>query len=293
MAIIRNFNGGPGRCKTGTSRPGAVLYYDFASEAKTGPMQLILRFLWDLTVGPLLSLLPERWRRRLPEGLELDWGRAATLSGLYQLIAAAVAFGYWYMLEVPSRIGQILDATTDGRIPVGMTEHQVQGAALTFFYLNPLTWLLLYFFLEGALRLCGAAFTGNLLGTLPLYLTERAMFWIRHPREAHVGATVKETASSIAESVRERVMVAGLPEVVDALQYSKEGEEEWLEIRASRRKLEWLEPKIVRVDDTYYRLEESRVGKGPRPFSYRLRRLPAGVPGRSVILYRTSAGQQR
>jgi hypothetical protein len=42
----------------------------------------------------------------------------------------------------------------------------------------------------------------------------------------------------------------------------------------------------VRVGDTYYRLEQTSVTTGDHPFLYRLRKLPAGVPGRTVILYR-------
>jgi hypothetical protein len=249
-------------------------------------MKYLIRFLWEVAVGPLLALLPERWRRRLPDVMDVSWRRAAALSGSCQLLLAVVGLGYWYISEVPARMGQMMDATADGRIPVGMTEHQVSGAALTFFYLNPLTWLLFYFFFEGAVRLCGAAFTENILGSFPLYLAERLLFWVKHPKEARVGKTVKGTATSIAGSLRERMMVAGLPEVVDELEYSANGEEAWLEIRASRRKEEWLEPKIVRVDEIYYRLEKSYMEAPPRPFCYRLRRLPAGVPGRSVILYK-------
>jgi len=64
-------------------------------------------------------------------------------------------------------------------------------------------------------------------------------------------------------------------------------EEEYLKIRASRKKEEWVAPKVVRVDGVYYRLEEAGVRKGTRPFWYRLRRLTAGVPGRNVIFYGT------
>ncbi len=245
----------------------------------------LLRLAWDLVIGPVLALLPARSRRRLSDQVDVDWQRAGTLSGVYEFIGAVVALGYWYMAEVPRRIGQIVDATADGRVPVGISEHQIHGASLTLFYLNPLTWLLFYFFFEGAVRLCGAALTENVLGTLPLYLVERLTFWVRHPKEAHVGKTVSETAKSIADSVRERAMVAARKEVPDELRYSKSAQEEWLEIRASRRKQDWIEPKTVRVADQYYRLEESWVGKPPRPFRYRLRRLPAGVPGRAVLLY--------
>lgn len=247
-------------------------------------MELLVRFWWDFIAGPVLALLPARWRRLLPEQVDVDWQRAGTLSGMYELLGALVAFGYWYMREVPAKIGQIMDAAADGRIPVGMDEHQVNGAALTFFYLNPLTWLLLYFFFEGAARLCGAAFTENLLGALPLYFVERLLSSARNPKEVRVREPVAETIKSIFASVRERAMEAARKDLPDELDYSR-GEEEWLEIRASRRKLDWIEPKTVRVGELYYRLEESVVIDGARPYRYRLRRLPAGVPGRTVLRY--------
>jgi hypothetical protein len=154
-------------------------------------------FFWTYVAGPIAALLPERWRRALPTTVCANWERAAALSGF---------IGFWYMWEMTRRIGQIMDASETGQIPVGLSEHQVQGAALTIFYMNPLTWILAYFFLEGAARLCGAAFTEN---------------------------------------------------------------------------------EIVRVDEVYYRLEESTVESGARPFRYRLRRLEAGVTGRNVILYKS------
>ena len=81
-------------------------------------------------------------------------------------------------------------------------------------------------------------------------------------------------------------MEARLEDVQDELDYSTRGGEDLLEIRASRRKKEWIEPQIVRVEDVYYRLEGSWVGGGARPFCYRLKRLPAGVLGRSIIVYK-------
>ena len=82
-------------------------------------------------------------------------------------------------------------------------------------------------------------------------------------------------------------MVRRLPVVEDELQRRREGEEEILEIFACRRKDGWIAPRVVKVDEAYYRLEENSTGSGERPFRYRLRRLAAGVPGRSVIIYKT------
>ena len=107
------------------------------------------------------------------------------------------------------------------------------------------------------------------------------------PPEGRVAGVVKGNAKSIAASIRERLMVARLKNVEDQLRFREEGTETVLEICSSRRKQEWDPPKIVRVDEEFYRLEESGVGRGPRPFQYRLRRLEAGVMGRKVLQYRT------
>lgn len=243
-------------------------------------------FVWHFLIGPVLAFLPVRWRERLPYGKDLDWVRAGTASGIYEMLGAVVGLGYWYMYEMTRRIGEIVDLGESGKLGPGVNDNQVRGAALFLFYMSPLTLVLFYFFFEGAVRLCAGAFTETALGSLPLYVTERLVFWVRKPEEARVMERVKKHASLFAESLRERAMVARLEEVEDEVAYSARGGEEWLEIRASRRKQEWVAPKVVRVGDVYYRLEESWVGSGARPFCYRLRRLPAGVPGRSVIVYK-------
>jgi hypothetical protein len=244
-------------------------------------------FFWTYIAGPMAALLPERWRRALPSMVHVDWERAAALSGFLEILAAIVGLGFWYMWEMTRRISQIMDATETGQIPVGLSEHQVQGAALTIFYMNPLTWILFYFLFEGAVRLCGAAFTENIWGTLPLYLLERIVFVARNRREVKLGEVVARNMESFVESVRERVMVARLEKVPDELHYTRSGTEEMLEIWASKRKEDWVSPKIVRVDEVFYQLEESSVEHGVRPFRYRLRRLEAGVTGRNVALYKS------
>jgi hypothetical protein len=80
-------------------------------------------------------------------------------------------------------------------------------------------------------------------------------------------------------------MTARTTQVQDELSFRKSGADEFLEICASRRKDDWNPPRVVRFEDNYYRLEAAAVGSGPRPFRYTLRRLSAGVPGRSVVIY--------
>jgi hypothetical protein len=248
------------------------------------------QFFWTFLVGPVAALLPERWRRALPLEERVHWGRAGAVSGFVELVAAIIGLGFQYWRIVVPAIGKGTDAALLGTFHVEVTEHQVGGIALFVFAMHPLTWLLVYVFAEGAMRLIGAAFMDDLRGTLPLYLVERVLFLATHPGESKTMAQgVGRNVASIAETVRERAMVARLEDVPDEIQYSKAGTEEFLEIRACRRKEEWEPPKIARVDETYYRLEASSMEKGAaRPFRYRLRRLEAGVPGRSVLLYKSS-----
>jgi len=66
---------------------------------------------------------------------------------------------------------------------------------------------------------------------------------------------------------------------------SREGGEELLEIRSSRKKVDWEPPRVVRIGERFYRLEKYAKRVPPRPFRYTLRRLAAGVPGRTVLVY--------
>jgi hypothetical protein len=79
--------------------------------------------------------------------------------------------------------------------------------------------------------------------------------------------------------------MAALPLVPDELYLTQDGSDEILEIRSCRAKPDWTPPRVVRHEDRYYQLEAYSRGSAPRPFIYVLRRLSAGVPGRSVLIY--------
>jgi hypothetical protein len=244
-------------------------------------------FFWTFVAGPILALLPERWRRASWWYERVSWEPAGTVSGILEIFGAVAALGFWYMYEMMRWIDKIMGLADSGKLGQGLDEHQIRGAALMLLYMSPLTWMLFYFFVEGAVRLCAAAFTENVYGSFPVWVVERTLFAIRKPEQARARETVKKNMRSIAESVRERVMVVRLKDMEDELRFATEGEEEVLEIWACRRKADWEPPKTVRVDETFYRLEESRVGAAPRPFQYRLRKVGAGVMGRTVLQYRT------
>jgi hypothetical protein len=244
-------------------------------------------------MGPVLALLPKRWRQRLPMIGNVRWERAGTLSGMLEMLASIVGLGYWYLSAMPEMFRIAFNAATTGNGGDSVTEFHIRGAAWILFTLQPLTWLLLYFFVEGAVRLCGAAFAENVVGTLPLAMVDYVLVRRVRKGEARPVENMAGGGETFVGSVREWMMVSRLPEMPDELRRTNEGAEELLEIWASRRKEEWVAPRVVRVDEVYYRLEESWVTSGERPFRYRLRRLAAGVPGRSVILYKSGSAGAR
>jgi hypothetical protein len=247
---------------------------------------MLTSFVLTYIAGPLAALLPARWRNALPFAGHVQWPRAATLSGVLEIAAAVFALVNWYQYTMYPIVDRGVDLALNGKLG-GVTDQQIAGAAYTVFLLHPLTWVLVYFFMEGAVRLCGAAFADNVLGILPLGFIDRTLSLATNRTEARPAFPVQRNAQSFAGAVRERTMLSRLKQVPDELHYATDQAQELLEIWASRRKDDWLAPKVVRVDDQYYRLEENSVENGPRPFRYRLRRLERGVPGRSVLLYKT------
>jgi len=239
--------------------------------------------MWTYIAGPFLSLLPRHWRKALPFSEAINWRRAVTLSGLVELVIALMAAAYWYSISMTTWVNRGLEVALNGQAGGGITDQAI-GAMAWFMWANhPLTWTLGYFSVEGAVRLCGAAFADSLLGTLPLFIidkTVRVFFGGSKTAQEVPGA-----ASSFFGAISEKMLESSVPVSADEISFQRSGTEEFLEIRASRRKADWDPPRVVRFEQSYYRLEECSKCVGPRPFRYTLRRLPAGVPGRKVLLY--------
>jgi len=244
--------------------------------------------MWTILLGPLLAFLPRPWRNSLPFSRSIQWVRAAILSGFVEFVAAIIALSYWYMYAMTAWVDHAVDSALDGKMGPGITTHQIAGVALAVWAIHPLTWFFGYFMFEGAVRLAGAVSSGSVLGTLPLFLLDKILFGpFRRRRADSFDPThnFSGNASSFWGAIRERMQFANLRHVRDELLFRTNGSEEILEIHACRRKQDWNPPRVVRVEDRYYHLENSSIGSGTRPFRYTLRRLAAGVPGRNVLLY--------
>ena len=241
-----------------------------------------------LLLGPFLAVLPKRWREALPFRESIVWRLASILSGLGEGALALVAILYWYSYSMTSWVSRALDAALAGKMGPNVTDHDIGITALLIFATHPLTWVIAYVGVEGAVRLLGAAFTETNLGILPLFVLDKILLTLTGrtgPTAAQAAGYTEGNFSSYVGAIREKVNSARGGALPDELHVIKEATEEFLEIRSSRRKPDWIPPRTVRYLDTFYRLESCHSGSSPRPFRYRLRRLSAGVMGRTVLVY--------
>jgi hypothetical protein len=240
-------------------------------------------------LGPFLALLPRRWRNLLPFGEGVEWHRATVISAFAESAIALASLMYWYSYYMELLVERGLDAAITGKLPTGVTDHAIGFTGLIVWATHPLTWLIAFAGIEGAVRLVGAAFTENNLGSFPLFLADKIFLILTgqsQPSAAKSAGYKEGNLSSYARAIREKAVFKTLPEVPDELFISGTGPDEMLEIRACRRKEDWNPPRTVRYHDTFYRLEAYSDGMPPRPFRYTLRKLSAGVMGRTVLVYK-------
>jgi hypothetical protein len=239
-------------------------------------------------LGPFFAVLPKRWRRSLPFLKSMEWRLPCMLSGFGEFVVAVAAMLYWYSYSVTTWVSRALDAALAGKMGPAVTDQEIGFTAIVIFATHPLTWLTAYVGVEGAVRLVGAAFTESNLGILPLFVLDRIFLKITGrsgPSAAQEGGYTETNLSSYVGALREKVRVSSAASIPDELCASKEGTEEFLEIRACRGKPDWTAPRTVKYQGTFYRLEDCSHGSGARPFRYRLRRLSAGVMSRTVLVY--------
>lgn len=239
-------------------------------------------------LGPFLAVLPKRWRQSLPLLKSINWGTPCRISGFGELVLAIVAHMYWYSYSMNTWVSRGLDAALAGKMDPRVTDRDITIMSLFIFATSPLTWMIVGVFIEGSVRLLGAAFSETYLGILPLFLADKILLKITGqggPGIAQAAGYTETNMSSYVGAIREKARVIGTAIIPDELYVLREGADEFLEIRTCRNKPDWTPPRTVRYQETFYRLEESSSGSGPRPFRYRLRRLSAGVMSRTVLAY--------
>jgi hypothetical protein len=236
-------------------------------------------------LGPFLAFLPKRWRDSLPIAASAHSRPAVILSGLLESAIALFALVYWYSYSVTHWAADaVFSAIQHG---AEIDPRALGFAGLAIACLHPLTWLIVYFGFEGVVRLC-SAFTDTTLGTFPLFLADKIYLQLvrgGNPLAAGADNFSQSHLTSSIRAVREKALMAVLPPVPDEHRFTKAGPDEIMEIRSCRVKPDWTPPRVVRYEDRYYQLTECSQGTAPRPFIYTLRKLSAGVPSRSVLIY--------
>ena len=246
--------------------------------------------MWRLALGIVLSLLPRRWRDGLGLQQVIPWERATIISGILESVLALGALVVWYSHSVTAWAAEALDSALRGGPTASYSGQELGLSAFVLWLLHPQTWLMGYFAAEGMLRMLAAISTEETVGTLPLVFLD----WCygKATRRAPEGGDLhapsgKVQLRSFVSALKEKMLVKRFPQVDDQLLEFSGGSEEELvvEVHSSRPKPEWIPPKIIRIGDSYFRLENIETRKSGRPFIFRLRRLAAGVPGRAVIVY--------
>lgn len=326
--------------------------------------------MWTYLAGPILALLPSRWRLPLSANEKILWPRAAWISGILEAFACLSALIGWYFYAMQHWIGQMVFDAMQAHPNVAVDEKLIGYLGMSIFLTSPLTWALAYFSLEGVVRGCGGYITGESFGTLPLVLIDRLLLFARRRRDDSrvplvadqvvrpagkeegdlqirscrskpawkypltvrfegesyqvIGERKLESryarpftyflrrlgtgeivrgvedydANHIVQQeggagifgivwreLRSRYRIRRLPLVADETRTIADRNGLLLEIRSCRPKPEWTVTRLVQYQGEFFRIEAIQEAGGARPFVFRLRRLPAGVPSRSVLQY--------
>jgi hypothetical protein len=237
-------------------------------------------------LGPILALLPKAWRKSLPASKLVNWRIATVLSGFGESLIALTSLLLWYSYSVTHWAKDAVFAAIDAGAEIN--PNAIGFAALAIWATHPLTWLIAYVTVEGSVRLVRAAFTETYLGIFPLFVLDKIIRRVSGRSEADPAKAAGYSQghlSSYVGAIREKATIGRIAEVPDELCFSGRPPDEFLEIRACRRKADWTPPRTVHYQDSFYRLEAYSEGSAPRPFRYTLRKLSAGVMGRTVLVY--------
>jgi hypothetical protein len=219
-----------------------------------------------LALSVFLSLLPRRYRERFTtaESSDLRWG--AMVGGLLQALVCLGLFILRYLSFFEYRIGDIGERTIARGAEHVLTAPAAQfgmGFTTTVEYLvQPLTLVLIYFTVEGVVRLTAALVTEEIVGTLPLYI----IAWGQERRGA---------------ARAERALGPRVPDIVEPM-YSPDYD---LRIFTCRRKVGWDRMMTVSYDGQFYEVLDEQPGKPPHHFIYRLRKSRPGRLIRTVHQY--------
>jgi len=216
--------------------------------------------------GIFLSLLPVRYRQWWEPASTVHFRGATVVSGLVQLLGSVALTIYTYLNFIQERLGGMVDeALAKGGVDVVAVPTVQFGMgyfALLEFALRPLTLLLFYLFLEGAVRLAGAAFIEQILPMLPLHV-------------------VAWTQERLEQRQAERALGPLMADTVTR----GDGKDFNLRIASCRPKPNWDRLMTIVIEETFYEVAEQQEGPLPRRFVYLLRKMPENKVVRGLHHY--------
>jgi hypothetical protein len=206
----------------------------------------------------VVALLPQQYRRRWAWASDARLRGPTIFSGLAETVISLGLIILRYFVFFQWRMGTIADATLkrgggDEALANTAAQFGMGFTVLVEYAFSPLTVLLVYFSIEGVLRLCAAWTVDECAGTMPLYL----MAWGLD----RAGKAWKEHQLG--------------PRVPDEVQHCK-GISYDLCIASCRSKPGWDRLITIEYGDQLYELFEEKKGCPPRPHIYQLRKLSPG-----------------
>jgi len=221
-----------------------------------------------LVLGMVLSLLPNPYRGWWAGASAADFRRATILSGLVEALGCVGLYILRYFYFIQYRVGSIADAAVrraggEDALAVSAAQYGIGFVSLVEYILSPLSLLLVYFTLEGTLRVFAATVTEETPGTLPLYL----LAW-----------TIERTRRWHAER-------ALGPRIVDEV-HRFQGIRYDLGIASCRPKRSWDRLMTIEFEEKLYEVFEEKLGPPPRRYIYLLREIPKGKVIRGLHRYR-------
>lgn len=222
----------------------------------------MLRFLASVAA----SLLPKRFRNRLPFISSLDLRSGALVSGFVEGLVCLALLVLRYLAFLPQRVGElggrVIGRGAEGVLAAPAVQYGM-GYVVTMEYLfHPFTLILIYFTVEGVVRFLAALVTEETVGTLPLHIVA----W----GEERWGAARAE-----------RALGPRVPDIVEPM-YSPDYD---LRVFSCRPKLGWDRMMTVSYEGQFYEVLDEQPGKPPHGLIYRLRKSRPGRVIRAIHHY--------
>lgn len=209
----------------------------------------------DFFIGFFLTLLPARFRQRSLPNWRGNLSRSALASGVTQLILCLSLLILRYFSFFDRMMKQIDPSVFIAAAQKG-GESAVRGFGLILlpaYILTPLSLVLIYFAFEGAVRMIAVTSTGEIVGTLPALLLEKAIETVNeHREEKRQGERVPD--------------IVAVPPI--------EGSGYDLSVTSCRAKPNWDQFMTVSYNDALYEIADYLEAAPPRRHVYLLRRAP-------------------